>query len=363
MIHHFLQSHEWEEFQRSSGRKVWRVSDVLLTQMPLAVGKSYFYSAGVWSMEYGVWREEFIGKMKDIAKKENVVFFKFEPMLAPRRALPKLASERAEEGSLARPAKPWRSGGEGGVDDAGVVEALKNAGFKKSTKAIQPQKTILLDISKPEEELLAGMHQKTRYNIRLAQKRDLRFMIYRVHPPRPSVAHRSEGGKLDAKEDDLRIEKNIIEDFLRILQKTQERDSFSLHPKEYYKKLLALPFTKLFVVEYQNKIIAANIVLFHEDRAIYLHGASDYEHRNLMAPYLLHAETIRYAKEHGFKEYDLWGIDEVKWPGLTRFKRGFGGNEISYMGSYDYVFQPMWYKLYTLRGLVSAFTKKLKAKN
>lgn len=313
--------------------------------MSLAAGKSYLYAGGVpgvWSMEYGVCGEEFLKNIRDIAKRQSAIFFKFEPMLALRRALPKLASERAEEGSLARPAKPWRSGGEVGIDDVGVAEALQNAGFRKSTKAIQPQKTIILDISKPEEELLAGMHQKTRYNIKFAQRQDLRFTIYRVHP------------KLDAKEDDLRIEKNVLEAFWGLLQKTAGRDKFSTHSKEYYEKLLALPSVKLAVGIYQDKIVAANIVIFYDGRATYLHGASDYERRNLMAPYLLHWETIRYAKEHGFKEYDLWGIDEVKWPGLTRFKRGFGGNEVSYMGSYDYVFQPMWYKLYELRSFIKA---------
>jgi len=110
-----------------------------------------------------------------------------------------------------------------------------------------------------------------------------------------------------------------------------------------------MPNVKLFAAEYQNKIIAANIVIFHGERATYLHGASDYEYRNFMAPYLLHWEVIKYARDHGFTEYDLWGIDEKKWPGVTRFKRGFGGKEINYIGSYDYVFQPFWYAMYKVR--------------
>ena len=67
-----------------------------------------------------------------------------------------------------------------------------------------------------------------------------------------------------------------------------------------------------------------------------------------MATYILHWEIIKYAKENGFNEYDFWGIDEKKWPGVTRFKKGFGGREVEYAGSYDYVFQPFWYKLYNL---------------
>ena len=79
-----------------------------------------------------------------------------------------------------------------------------------------------------------------------------------------------------------------------------------------------------------------------------MHGASDHDYRALMAPYLLHWEVIKYAKEHGLSEYDLWGIDEKKWSGVTRFKKGFGGREVKYTGSYDYVFMPIWYRLYRL---------------
>jgi len=300
---HFLQSHEWGEFQKFLGRKVWRGGDALLTKMPLLVGKSYLYSAG----EIGIKNYESIipnvlKAAKEIAKEENVIFFKFEPMSS----------------------------------DAGIAGELERAGCKKSVKAIQPQQTIILDIVKSEEELLAGMHQKTRYNIGLAGKKESRI--------------RNHGSP---------IEESVLDAFWDLLHKTAAKDDFFPHPKEYYKKLLELPIASLFVVEHQGKIIAANIVILHGGRATYLHGASCYEYRNLMAPYLLHWETIRYAKEHGISEYDLWGIDEVKWPGLTRFKRGFGGKEVEYAGSYDYVFQPMWYKLYMLRGALRNFSRKL----
>jgi len=160
----------------------------------------------------------------------------------------------------------------------------------------------------------------------LPKKKDLRFKIY-----------------------DLRKETKALDEFLQLLQKTSRRDEFHSHPEEYYKKLLDLKSIKLFAIEHQDKIIASNIILFYGKRAIYLHGASDYEYRNLMAPYLLHWHIIKHAKDKGFLEYDLWGVDDKKWPGVTRFKRGLGGKEVNYVGSYNYVFKPFWYALYKAR--------------
>lgn len=289
---HFLQSKEWEGFQESLGREVFRIEDgVLFVKLPLALGKSYFYAVGILDLRLKIY------DLRKTAKEHDAVFCKFEPM--------------AESGEFA--------------------DELLRAGFVKSKKEVQPQKTIVLDLTKSEEELLKAMHQKTRYNIRVAEKKDLRFKIY-----------------------DFKKEPEAFEQFWQILLKTQERDAFRAHDKKYYKKLLELPFAKLFAAEYENKIVAANIILFYGYVAYYLHGASGYEHRNLMAPYLLHWETIKYAKANGCKEYDFWGIDEQKWPGVTRFKKGFGGREVEYIGSYDYVFKPLWYKLYNMRNRIKA---------
>ena len=297
-ISHFLQSQGWEEFQKSVGRKVWRVDGVLVIKMPLGFGKSYLYAGGI-NFQFSIFNfQNFIKEISRLAKQENAIFFKLEPMLAPR------------------------SLGEVGSDYPNLANELLGAGFKKSKKEVQPQRTIILDITESEEQILAGMHSKTRYNIGLAGRHGVKFSIFNFQ---------------------------FSNTFWELLQKTAERDEFNTHSRDYYKRLLDMPNVKLFAAEYQNKIIAANIVIFHGERATYLHGASDYEYRNFMAPYLLHWEVIKYARDHGFTEYDLWGIDEKKWPGVTRFKRGFGGKEINYIGSYDYVFQPFWYAMYKVR--------------
>lgn len=273
----FLQSKEWFDFQKSLGRKVWQIGEIGVIKYNLPFGKSYLYSP---RCESKFLSDLFFKKIKDVAKQENSIFFKIEPQ------------DKVDLGKYK---------------------------FVKSHN-IQPIKTLILDISKPEQELLNQMHYKTRYNIGLADKKGIK----------------------------IRKDKKLFDEFWKLMQETTKRDKFRPHPKEYYRKMLEIPGIELFVASYKDKIVAANIVVFYKKQTIYLHGASDYEHRNLMAPHLLQWEQIKEAKKRGCLEYDFWGIDEKKLPGVTRFKKGFGGREISYPGAYDLIFQPLWYKIYQI---------------
>ena len=208
---------------------------------------------------------------------------------------------------------------------------LTDFGFKKSLKEIQSSKTIILDIDKIEEELLKQMHHKTRYNIRLAKKKGV--TVQRI---------------------DLE-DKESINIFIDLLEQTAKRDKFHIHSKEHYQKMLEISGVKLFLAKYQDKIIAGILNSFFNQTSTYLHGASDYEYRNLMAPHLLQWQAILQAKEQGLRYYDFGGIDEEKWPGVTRFKKGFlpsqqAGNdqETHYPGAFDLVYRPIWYLGYNL---------------
>jgi lipid II:glycine glycyltransferase (peptidoglycan interpeptide bridge formation enzyme) len=274
----FLQSNKWADLQKSLGREIWRIEDNNIIRINLPLNKNYLYSPRCGD---NFLSDSFLRKVKEIAKNEKAIFLKVEP--------------------------------------ASKLKDLKEIGFIKSHD-IQPIKTLILDLVESEEKLLKNMHQKTRYNIRLAGKKGIKI-------------------KKDKKE---------FEDFWKLIQKTTKRDKFSPHPKEYYKQMLETSDIELFVAVYKDKIIAANIILFYNKQTIYLHGASDYEYRNLMASYLLQWHQILEAKRRGCVEYDFWGIDENRWPGVTRFKKGFGGKEIKYPGAYDLVFQPLWYGIYKI---------------
>ena len=185
-----------------------------------------------------------------------------------------------------------------------------------------------MDLDKGEEELLKSMHQKTRYNIRLADKKGVKI-------------------KFNKSDKDL-------DSFWQLLQETTNRDKFSAHSKSYYQEMLSLDNVYLALAEYEGEVLAANIIMPWGNTTTYLHGASSNKFRNVMAPYLLQWETIKKAKKEGFQYYDFWGIapegssKEKSWAGITRFKRGFGGKEIKYLGTYDFIVNSFWYRLYEL---------------
>ncbi|MBU3901350.1 peptidoglycan bridge formation glycyltransferase FemA/FemB family protein, partial [Patescibacteria group bacterium] len=253
------------------------------------------------------------------------------------------------------------------------IGQLNNSGFQQLPYDIEPSQTLILDITKTEDELLAQTHKKWRYNIRLAQKKGVQVKVTSC--------------------DDVNFE-HYFEEFYRLVSEgTAERKNIKHHQKEYYKKQLEItspqpspskgegeilnpptPLSKaraklsfggagglnfqelLFVAEYEGKVIAANIVVIFGSRATYLHGATSSEHREVMAPHLLQWEQIKFAKAQGCAEYDFWGIVNEhtldrrgkSWEGLTRFKRGFGGKEKNFVGYWDYSLNKPWYFLYRL---------------
>jgi lipid II:glycine glycyltransferase (peptidoglycan interpeptide bridge formation enzyme) len=190
------------------------------------------------------------------------------------------------------------------------------------TTNLEPAQTLILDLEQSSEKLLAVMHPKTRYNLRLAVKKGVKIVA--------------------GQPDDF-------SEFWRLLNLTGERDAFRLHQPQHYRNLLAQPgnYIKLVFAEYEGKKIAAGLFSSWGNKVTYLHGASDNAYRQLMAPYLLQWSQITRAQDQGYRYYDFYGIDVVKWPGVTRFKLGFGGQVVDYPGTFDAIFQPKLYKLYT----------------
>lgn len=200
---------------------------------------------------------------------------------------------------------------------------LSDKNFIKKTTDIQPAKTSFLDLNKSYEDILSEMKQKTRYNIRLAQKKGIE--VY------------------EAKDKEV-----AFLNFINLIKQTSLRDDFSIHRDDYYKNLIDFNqgFIRVFEARYQNQIVASGIFSFYGNCVSYLHGASADSFRNVMAPYLLHSEMINLAKKENFSFYDFYGVDESKWPGVSRFKKGFGGEEFSYPGTYDLLVNKFVYFVY-----------------
>ncbi len=210
--------------------------------------------------------------------------------------------------------------------------------LKSSRYNIQPPRTILVDLRGKDEEILAHMKQKCRYNIRLAEKKDIRIHTW----------------------DDL-------EGFHQLMLITAGRDAFGIHSLEYYRRAYDLfhpaGLCELFMAEFDSQPLAALMVFARGRRAWYIYGASSEEERNRMPTYLLQWEAMRWAKARGCEEYDLWGIpdeDEADleanfesrqdglW-GVYRFKRGFGGEIRRAAQALDRIYNPLVYPLYLWR--------------
>lgn len=241
----------------------------------------------------------FVDAIHDIARAEKSVFLRIDPPLGPN------------------------------------ASAQGLSGFKNTQYGFQPEHTIMLDLNESEEEILAQMKPKGRYNIRLAEKKGVQ--IRKANPEDPETF----GKELNA--------------FYEILQETTKRDGFHSHDQEYYQKML-LNLTDnatLYLAHYQEKAIAAVIVTYYNDTATYYYGASGNQDRNLMAPYLLHWQIIKDAKALGYKKYDLFGVappnvENHPWQGVTEFKNKFGGHYHSYMPAHEYPFKKVIYPIYTL---------------
>lgn len=197
----------------------------------------------------------------------------------------------------------------------------------------EPKETIVLDLNQGIDDLLKNTKQKTRYNIRLAQKKGV-------------IVRRATKETLS----------NDLDIFYTLSKTTANRNKIKIYEKSYYEKLLNWFWEKdntnikFYVAEKDGSPLAAIIVLYFGTTATYLFGASDDEARNLMPNYLLQWTAITEAKENGMTIYDFWGISEDKqaWSGITKFKRGFGGREIEYLGTWDYVLDKKWYRIFTL---------------
>ena len=221
-----------------------------------------------------------------------------------------------------------------------LADQLVDLGFRESPFTVQPPRTILVDLSPTEEEILAGMKQKTRYNVRLAKRKGVTVR---------------QGSTAD------------LGTFYHLMQLTGKRDTFGIHSQAYYEsayELFGADQRALLVAEVEGEAVADLMVFAHPPGAYYLFGASSDSYRNLMPTYLLQWEAMRWAKEHDCLTYDMWGVPDVDegameskfselgatgsglW-GVYRFKRGFGGQVVRDIGAFDFVYNRPLYWTYT----------------
>ncbi|HUF37140.1 MAG TPA: peptidoglycan bridge formation glycyltransferase FemA/FemB family protein [Anaerolineales bacterium] len=255
-----------------------------------------------------------------------------------KKVLADLVADARRKGALLLKIDPEvvvGTGEPGGLDDlpapVGVetVLALRKAGWIPVEDQVQYRNTVVIDLRPDEETLLERMKQKTRYNVRLAERRGVTI--------RPGT-----GADFDL--------------LYRMYAETSVRDGFVIRDERYYKTLwktlLEAGMLDPLVAEVDGDPVAAAAVARFGGTAIYLHGMSTGSHREKMPNHLLQWEAMRRARAAGCERYDLWGAPEQfeetdpLW-GVYRFKEGFGGQVVRFIGAWDYPVRPFWYRIYT----------------
>ncbi|MBI4426829.1 MAG: peptidoglycan bridge formation glycyltransferase FemA/FemB family protein [Candidatus Kerfeldbacteria bacterium] len=206
------------------------------------------------------------------------------------------------------------------------VKPPADLGFVRGT-GMHPEQTLLLDLTKSEEQLLAEMHPKTRYNIRLAERHGVTVNFGR------SAAE--------------------VDTFLGLLHQTANRQGIGIFPDSYYRTMVTSlgQAIEVAVASHQNKPLASALVARFGTTASYLHGASASERHELMASHVMQWRIIQRVKQAGRTVYDFYGIapaDDLdhRWAGVTRFKKGFGGTIHVYPGAFNYIYQRRWFWAY-----------------
>lgn len=199
--------------------------------------------------------------------------------------------------------------------------------------SVQPQHTIRTHVQCDDDTLLKHMSKGHRADIKRAQRDGVQVRV----------------GQRDT---DLDI-------FVAIMQHTGQRNQFAVHQRDYYQQVWQLFGTHdravLFIAEYQGNPVAAAMIVAHPHTAAYLYGGSYEAAFACGANHLIQWHALQWARARGCTYYDFWGIphpshsppagETPQMAGLIRFKKGFGGNDVSFLPAYTHVLMPWIYRL------------------
>ncbi len=308
---HTLQTGEWGELKSAFGWEAVRLAgdgigaQILFRRLPLGLTFGYIPKGPVTGKEATGDSQKFWDEVEALCQKRRAIFLKVE---------------------------------QDGWEDENVSPVSLPSAFVPSPQHVQPRCTLVIDLRGSEEAIFDRMKPKTRYNIRLAGRKEV---------------------TVRASDD--------IENFHALMTVTSRREGFHVHSLDYYRRAYELfhphGLCELFVAEYQGRTLAAVMAFACRKSSYYFYGASADEERNRKPTYPLQWEAIRWAHRKGCLEYDMWGIpdeaasvneDEAEeredglW-GVYRFKRGFGGMVRRAIPTFDRVYNPLLYKLYLWR--------------
>ena len=263
-------------------------------------------------------RKRVLDDLHSFAKKQGAIFLKLDPDVVLGRGVPASVDEVTENSGQA------------------VMSDLKHRGWVESSDQIQFRNTVMVDLSASEEDILMRMKQKTRYNVRLAEKKGVTVRAGSV--------------------DDLPM-------LYKMYAETSVRDGFVIRDEGYYMVVWKTymsnvggqrsePSAVPLIAEVDGEAVAAIFLFMFAGRGYYVYGMSRNAHREKMPTYLLQWAAMKHAKSHGCLTYDLWGAPDIfdesdsMW-GVYRFKEGLGGDVVRTLGAYDFAPSKFWYTMYS----------------
>jgi len=324
IIKHPLQSWAWGEFRKTTGVEVERVGffdngklvsalQIFFHKIPHFNGTAGYYPKGPMP------DEEQISAIIQLGKRHNALFVKMEP-------------------NVAQPVS--------GVSAFDEVKKFLVSQGAKPGRPLFTKYTFQLDLTQSEEKLFEQLSSKTRYNVNVAFKKGVE--IFENSTP--------EG----------------IERHLEILAETTTRQGFYAHGPEYFRKMWETVgktgMMRVFEAVYQDTVLVSWIMFVNNGVLYYPYGASRAVHRDVMASNLMMWEMIKFGKANGCKMFDMWGSlgpepdEKDPWFGFHRFKKGFGGELVEFIGTYDVVINSSMYPVFRLAEDLRWTFLRLKAK-
>ena len=310
-VNHPLQSFEWGEFRKKTKIKILRCAELknnkLENAYQISVHKTPNFPYKIGYFPKGILPSDtLINELINTGNSNSISFIQLEPNIFKSK------------------------------------NAVLPDKLKKSFHPLFTKYTFILDLTKTEDELMKNMHQKTRYNIRLSEKK---------------------GVKVEIDNSD-----KSFKEYLKLTEETTKRQKFYAHDQTYHRTLWDTIGNKkneqfnpnklqanLLKASYNNKTLVTYILFTFKDKLYYPYGASSNEHRDVMASQAAMWGSIKFGKKLGLNTFDMWGAANVSEPkkndpyyGFHRFKQGFGAELTEFIGSYDLIINPINYRLLTV---------------
>jgi lipid II:glycine glycyltransferase (peptidoglycan interpeptide bridge formation enzyme) len=310
LTQHPLQSKAWGDFRESTGLETVQLVGFndrkMQSQIQLTLHPIPGFNTKIGYCPKGIFPDVIqLNTLRELGEQLGLLFIKLEPDTS---------------------SPPF------GQDEIGGFQKFLEENGCQLGRAMFTPYSFIIDLRQTEEELLAKMKPKTRYNIRIAQKHEVQV-----------IEDSTDEG---------------FQDYLSLLKVTTKRQKFYAHDEEYqlkmWKMMQGAGIAKVLKATYQGKVIACYILFLYKNKLYYPYGASSRENNEVMGSNLLMWEAMKYGKANGCEWFDMWGAlgpdpdPKDPWYGFHKFKEGYGGDLVSFVGSYDLVIDPQRYKLFRL---------------